>query len=214
MTTKRPLTSLQCSSPIDDNSPRRHFSGFSNLIQPVIVKRSIINPDPLSSPPPLFEPISYIDPYRRRRRWASQHQNDNKVIDLACRVHFCPTVTIKGIPARDDYSESERKNLWSSLEEMKENALRNDAEFMFDGRDWRFATEEDGMHFDKVTGTLVHPVHAVTAYMLNGGEWKPLVKDNEQTHYCEYRRHDLGYFPSFLFARKISCMDEEVPVYL
>ena len=88
---------------------------------------------------------------------------------------------MKRIPSRHDYAESTRKELWSSLDEIKENALRNEAEFLFDGGDWRECCEEEDMYFDKRSGALVHPAHIEKVCVFNGTGWTPISKEETAT---------------------------------
>jgi hypothetical protein len=95
----------------------------------------------------------------------------------ACSVQFRSNVTVKRIPSRHEYSPSMRRELWTPLKELRENALRNEAEFSFDGCNWRECCEEQDMFFDKRSGSLIHPVHVETVCVFNGKEWKPIAKD-------------------------------------
>ena len=65
---------------------------------------------------------------------------------------------VKGVEIRSfrDYSESDRRLLWSSFEEIQKNAERNSREFSMDNWDWRKATEEDCMFLERFGG-FVHP---------------------------------------------------------
>lgn len=90
-------------------------------------------------------------------------------------VQFLPYVSVKHIPSHREYSEITRRSMWSSLKEIRTNARRNEAEYMFDGCDWKNASEEDSMYFDEKRSALVHPVHVETVYMFDGMDWQKVV---------------------------------------
>lgn len=95
----------------------------------------------------------------------------------AFSVHFGTSVSVRRIPSRFDYAESVRADLWSSLRDIRENALRNEAEFSFDGAQWRHCSEEDDFFLDKRSGSLIHPAHVETVSVFDGIEWKPISND-------------------------------------
>jgi len=73
-----------------------------------------------------------------------------------------------------------KRELWASLDEIRQNALRNEAEFIFDGGDWRNVSEEDAMFYDQRSGTLIHPAHIdANAYMFDGHDWKPIALESK-----------------------------------
>lgn len=106
---------------------------------------------------------------------------------VACSVQFRPSVTVRRIPSRHEYGEETKRDLWSNLDEIRVNALRNEAEFVFDGGNWRECSEEDAMYFDHRLGSLVHPAHvdtSVCVYNTNYG-WKPISEDNNTSNTTE-----------------------------
>ena len=98
----------------------------------------------------------------------------------ACSVQFRPKVTVRRIPSRHEYGEDIKRDLWTNLDEIRVNALRNEAEFVFDGGNWRECTEEDQMYFDHRLGSLVHPAHVDTSVCVysTGQGWEPISEDN------------------------------------
>jgi hypothetical protein len=100
------------------------------------------------NPPPLLVPND--SPLRSHSQdEAFDQQNSTK------KVHFYEKNTVIEIPNKGDYSDSTRKNLWTSFREIKTNAKRNRVEFQADGCDWRKCKEESEMLFQN--GKLIHP---------------------------------------------------------
>ena len=70
---------------------------------------------------------------------------------------------------RQSYSSRIKARMWSNPEEQYTNAMRNDLEYTFDGKDWRTAKEENeflrcslssaGSSSTSFEELLVHPVH-------------------------------------------------------
>jgi hypothetical protein len=85
------------------------------------------------------------------------------------KVSFDNTVTAATIPSRQSYSSRIKARMWSNPEEQYTNAMRNDLEYTFDGKDWRTAKEENeflrcslssgGSSTTSFEELLVHPVH-------------------------------------------------------
>jgi len=106
-----------------------------------------------------------------------QYSNGN---NQETSVQFRPSVTVRRIPSRHSYSPVTKRELWASLDEIRQNALRNEAEFIFDGGDWRNVSEEDAMFYDQRSGTLIHPAHIdANAYMFDGHDWKPIALESK-----------------------------------
>lgn len=59
-----------------------------------------------------------------------------------------------------EYPIDIRISIWTPSKEIIRNRLRNCKEFQYDGWNWREASEEEDMYFDRKRGELVHPVHA------------------------------------------------------
>ena len=74
-------------------------------------------------------------------------------------VSFAESVRVQPIPHSSILSLSQRRRMYSSSMEVRQNKSRNKKEYRYDGCDWRNATEEWEMGVDMVTGELVHPVH-------------------------------------------------------
>jgi len=79
-------------------------------------------------------------------------------------VHFESTVQVVRIPSHKDYTTSLKRTLWGSLKDIKQNAMRNTTEYIFDACQWRNATEEQDMYFDQQSGKYIHPVHIQRYY--------------------------------------------------
>ena len=80
------------------------------------------------------------------------------------KVRFQPVVTAVQIPSHRDYTERTKNSIWSSVKELKANAVRNTAEYIHDKCKWRQCTEEHDFYFDRRTQELVHPVHVERYY--------------------------------------------------
>jgi len=74
-------------------------------------------------------------------------------------VRFHSKVLVMRIPSRNQYPESIKRNLWSSLSEIAKSAQRNTIEFSSEGWNWRSAIEEDSMYVHPRTRQRIHPVH-------------------------------------------------------
>ena len=74
-------------------------------------------------------------------------------------VSFAESVRVRPIPHSSILSLSQRRRMYSSSLEVRQNKSRNKREYRYDGCDWRNATEEWEMSVDMVTGELVHPAH-------------------------------------------------------
>jgi hypothetical protein len=72
-------------------------------------------------------------------------------------VSFDNSVLVHPIPARTDYSDRIRPQLWTPVEEMQENAARNCLEFAAEGWDWRTVLDDESMVV--VHGERIHPIH-------------------------------------------------------
>jgi hypothetical protein len=177
MANKRPLAMAATSA--------THINGGKQLrydisqVKPMILKRSEILSKEASRL--LCEhPHSMLSSCLRERRksWSLYPETMTPARqNEACSVQFRSNVTVKRIPSRHEYSPSMRRELWTPLKELRENALRNEAEFSFDGCNWRECCEEQDMFFDKRSGSFIHPVHVETVCVFNGTEWKPIAKD-------------------------------------
>mmetsp|Transcript_22350 Transcript_22350/g.48094 ORF Transcript_22350/g.48094 Transcript_22350/m.48094 type:complete len:246 (+) Transcript_22350:262-999(+) len=74
-------------------------------------------------------------------------------------VCFNETVTVQPIPHSCTLTSMQRRRMYSTSVEVRQNKIRNKKEYRHDGYDWRNATEEWEMSVDVITGELVHPVH-------------------------------------------------------
>lgn len=74
-------------------------------------------------------------------------------------VTFNETVTSHQIPHSSSYTPFQRRRMYTSSVEMRQNKIRNRKEYRYDGCDWRNCTEEWEMSICIVTGELLHPVH-------------------------------------------------------
>lgn len=74
------------------------------------------------------------------------------------KVRFESKVCIREIPNRRDYNKEDKKKIWTSRGELKRLMLKNHAEYVYEGRDWRNAPEEDEFGVDE-DGQLIHPFH-------------------------------------------------------
>jgi len=74
-------------------------------------------------------------------------------------VSFSAAVKVQPIPHSSLLSPMQRRKMFSSSMEVRQNKIRNKREYRHDGCDWRNITEEWEMGVDMVTGELVHPVH-------------------------------------------------------
>lgn len=76
-------------------------------------------------------------------------------------VTFSETVTSHHIPHSSSYTPLQRRRMYTSSEELRQNRIRNRKEYRYDGCDWRNCTEEWEMSICLATGELIHPVHRV-----------------------------------------------------
>lgn len=76
-------------------------------------------------------------------------------------VSFNETVSAHHIPHSSTYTPSQRRRMYSSSLDVRQNKIRNKKEYRYDGYDWRNCTEEWEMSVCMVTGELVHPVHSI-----------------------------------------------------
>ncbi|KAL7478243.1 hypothetical protein ACHAW6_004015 [Cyclotella cf. meneghiniana] len=76
-------------------------------------------------------------------------------------VSFNETATVLPIPHASTLTPQQRRKIYSSSIEVRQNKIRNKKEYRYDGYDWRNCTEEWEMSVDMVTGELVHPAHSV-----------------------------------------------------
>ena len=74
-------------------------------------------------------------------------------------ISFNATVTIQPIPHSSTLTPLQRRKMYSTSWEVRQNKIRNKKEYRYDGYDWRNVTEEWEMGVDMVTGELVHPAH-------------------------------------------------------
>lgn len=74
-------------------------------------------------------------------------------------VSFAEEVKVQPIPHSGSLSPIQRRKMFSSSFEVRQNKIRNKREYRYDGYDWRNITEEWEMGVDMVTGELIHPVH-------------------------------------------------------
>eukprot|EP00980_Cylindrotheca_fusiformis_P011880 scaffold2830_cov131-Cylindrotheca_fusiformis.AAC.1 len=81
------------------------------------------------------------------------------------RLSFDEEVKIFPIPTRHEYSRRVRAKLWSSAEEIEQNAARNTLEFAFEGWNWKSVLEDDRMYVCLATSELIHPCHYVHHYI-------------------------------------------------
>jgi len=96
--------------------------------------------------------------YARRR---PMMQPINRIIvspERESKVRFVQKVSFHEIPNRRDYSKEDKKTIWTSRAELKRVMLRNHAEYMFEGKDWRNAPEEKDFARDE-QGQPIHPAH-------------------------------------------------------
>eukprot|EP01083_Nonionella_stella_P020960 58113_1 len=74
-------------------------------------------------------------------------------------VSFSEAVAIHPVPHSSALSPLQRRKMYSSSIEVRQNKIRNKREYRYDGCDWKNSTEEWEMGVDMVTGELVHPAH-------------------------------------------------------
>lgn len=74
-------------------------------------------------------------------------------------VSFATEVKVQPIPHSSTLSPIQRRKMYSTSYEVRQNKIRNKKEYRYDGYDWRNVTEEWEMGVDMVTGELIHPVH-------------------------------------------------------
>ena len=75
-------------------------------------------------------------------------------------MSFNLSVAVLPIPLRTEYSARAKTLMWSSANELWENAGRNAKEFGSEGWRWEDCVEDEGMVVWR--GEKVHPVHFMT----------------------------------------------------
>jgi len=75
-------------------------------------------------------------------------------------VTFNESVASHAIPHSSSYTPAQRRRMYSSSLDVRQNKIRNKKEYRYDRYDWRNCTEEWEMSVCMVTGELVHPVHS------------------------------------------------------
>jgi len=85
--------------------------------------------------------------------------NDSNKRPRGGGVSFSPTVKVQPIPHSSTLSSIQRRKMFTTSVEVRQNKTRNKKEYRYDGYDWRNITEEWEMGVDMVSGELVHPVH-------------------------------------------------------
>lgn len=78
----------------------------------------------------------------RSEHTSSSWTNQSSLHQSRRKVSFDSTVIATTIPSRFSYSDRTRSRLWSSSNDIYSNAIQSEQEFMYDGSDWRTATEE------------------------------------------------------------------------
>jgi len=74
-------------------------------------------------------------------------------------VSFSTDVKVQPVPHSSTLTPQQRRKMYATSFEVRQNKQRNKREYRYDGCDWRNATEEWEMGVDMVTGELVHPAH-------------------------------------------------------
>eukprot|EP00562_Extubocellulus_spinifer_P033211 CAMPEP_0178699240 /NCGR_PEP_ID=MMETSP0699-20121125/10964_1 /TAXON_ID=265572 /ORGANISM="Extubocellulus spinifer, Strain CCMP396" /LENGTH=263 /DNA_ID=CAMNT_0020345353 /DNA_START=106 /DNA_END=897 /DNA_ORIENTATION=- len=82
------------------------------------------------------------------------------------RVSISNDVHVVPIPQRSEYAPIVRQRLWTSGQELYQNAARNSVEFASEGWNWRSVTEDADMLRHTITKELIHPVHLHNAMQL------------------------------------------------
>lgn len=90
---------------------------------------------------------------------SSAHSTSKPALKRRSGVSFASTVAVQPIPHSSTLTPLQRRKMYSSSFEVRQNKIRNKREYRYDGYDWRNVTEEWEMGVDMVTGELVHPAH-------------------------------------------------------
>jgi len=97
------------------------------------------------------EPLALVKPT------ATASTDNNSVSSTGSKVRFHSHVRVVEIPSHRDMDLSVVNSIWTSVDDVQENARRNAFEYHADGRDWTKVTEEHDMIWDDVTQELLHP---------------------------------------------------------
>jgi hypothetical protein len=112
-----------------------------------------------NTPDFLSSSFSFHSIHREINQMHSMSLSDHS-IQPRRKVSFDSTVKATTIPARFSYSQRVRTKLWSSSEDIVNNAIRNEFEFSFDGSDWRRIREEkDFISVAPLSEEKLHPAH-------------------------------------------------------
>lgn len=74
-------------------------------------------------------------------------------------IQFDNMVSVVRIPSHTSYSIDDKKHMWSTDYETRENARRNRREFAAEQYDWKQCVEEDEMYYDRISCEYIHPIH-------------------------------------------------------
>eukprot|EP00804_Cyclotella_cryptica_P022154 CCRYP_011625-RA/>CCRYP_011625-RA protein AED:0.17 eAED:-0.24 QI:0/-1/0/1/-1/1/1/0/418 len=139
--------------------------------------------------------FSFQSIYREINRVQSMSLSDHS-LQPRRKVSFDSTVKATTIPARSSYSKRVRTKLWSSSEDIVNNAIRNEYEFSYDGSDWRKIREEkDFISVAPSSDEKLHPAHfygwsrsasklSVEDNLLERGESSSDDDDGSDLHFC------------------------------
>jgi len=103
------------------------------------------------------QPLNYLVSNNRKRKRESTLTSGRRKNKRSVSLH--KSVSVIPIPSRQEYSCTVRRKLWSSSQELFENAARNSVEFASEGWNWRQVIEDEGMIIHNPTGELIHPIH-------------------------------------------------------
>ena len=100
------------------------------------------------------------DDYKRESGINSVTSSPTETQRRRKRIRFDTNVnTVHIIPSHKQYPHSTKKLIWSSPEEIIQNANRNRREYVSEGKNPYSVLEEHEMFYDRTSNELIHPVH-------------------------------------------------------
>lgn len=103
--------------------------------------------------------LSNDAPIRRSLNDSKEHKGHDRRPNMNRKrlVRFNSIVKEKQIASHTKYSDRIKRTLWSDVEEIQENAYRNQIEYQAEGMNWQSVLENEEMYVDARTGELIHP---------------------------------------------------------
>ena len=116
-----------------------------------------INVNLLSNDAPIRRSLNDSEEHNKNKKNNNNKQRPDSMNNRKRVVRFNSIVAEKQIASHKKYSDRIKRTLWSNLEEIQENAYRNQIEYQAEGMQWESVLENDKMYMNVNTGELIHP---------------------------------------------------------